>query len=313
MKRLVAVILTLALFGWLATQEGWSALVDAARTLSLPALAVGFAGLLASYFIRALRVHSEFRLQSVDGAVRRNAYWPCLRIVLIHNAMVNIVPFRGGEAAFPILLQRHFGVSLPRALASLFWFRLQDAFVVLALAALIWPGIPLSLRLLAIGALLLSAWYLPRWAKRPAAPDSGGRLATLLARLRLAFAESTRHARLGWLWTVSNWSVKLSAQAWLLAQVLGSGFAVAGAGVLGAELAAIQPVQGVAGFGTYEAGAAAALLPNGIALTEGLKAALVLHLIVIASAVSAGAIAWLWPGRTSTRLPDKSMYDGNQS
>ncbi len=313
MKRVLAVILTLALFVWLATQEGWSALLEAARALSLPALALGIAGLLASYFIRALRVYSEFKYQSVDGAQRRNGYWPCLRIVMIHNAMVNVVPFRGGEAAFPILLQRHFGVSLSRALASLFWFRLQDAFVVMALAALIWPGIPIPLRLLAIAALLLVAWYLPHWATRPSGREPVGRFASLVSRLRTAFAESTQHARLGWLWTVSNWTVKLAAQAWLLSHVLGSGFAVAGAGVLGAELAAIQPVQGVAGFGTYEAGAAAALLPNGIALTEGLKAALVLHLIVIASAVSAGVIAWLWPGKTAGRLTDKSMYDGNRS
>ena len=313
MKRVLAVVLTLALFAWLATQEGWSALLEAARTLSLPALALGFAGLLASYFIRALRVHGEFRQQTIDGTPHRNGYWPCLRIVLIHNAMVNIVPFRGGEAAFPILLQKHFGVSLSRAIASLFWFRLQDAFVVMALAALIWPGIPTPLRVLAITVLVLSAWYLPRWAKRPSIREPSGRLASLASRLRTAFAESTRHARLGWLWTVSNWSVKLTAQAWLLAQILGSGFAVAGAGVLGAELAAIQPVQGVAGFGTYEAGAAAALLPNGIALTEGLKAALVLHLIVIASAVSAGATAWLWPGTPARITSDKSMYDGNRS
>jgi hypothetical protein len=50
--------------------------------------------------------------------------------VLIHNAMMNVVPFRGGEAAFPLLLRQSFGIPLPRAIASLFWFRLQDAFVV---------------------------------------------------------------------------------------------------------------------------------------------------------------------------------------
>jgi hypothetical protein len=49
----------------------------------------------------------------------------------------------------------------------------------------------------------------------------------------------------------------------------------------------------VAGFGTYEAGAAAAMLPHDITLATGLQAALVLHLFVIACACSAGLIAWI--------------------
>ena len=81
----------------------------------------------------------------------------------------------------------------------------------------------------------------------------------------------------------------------LLAALIPAALDVGAAGALGAELAAILPVQGVAGFGTYEAGAAAALLPSGVALGTGLQVALALHLFVIAVSVSGGALAWLVP------------------
>src|SRR5574337_742587 len=135
---------------------------------------------------------------------------------------------------------------------------------------------------------------MPRWARRPHSWLEGEGLLHKLGRVRDAFADSTRHARFGWLWTAANWSVKLAAQAWLLAALLPASLASAAAGALGAELASILPVQGVAGFGTYEAGAAAALLPAGIALARGLRAALALHLFVIASALSVGGVAWLF-------------------
>jgi hypothetical protein len=113
----------------------------------------------------------------------------------------------------------------------------------------------------------------------------------------VALAESARHARIGWLWTLANWSIKLAVQAWLLAQILSAPLAAAGAGALGAELAAILPIQGVAGFGSYEAGAAAAMLAQGINFTDGLQAALMLHLCILASALAsallAAVLAWL--------------------
>lgn len=289
MKRLLAILLSLALLAWLIADGRWRELGDTIARLSPWTVAVAALGFAASYLLRALRVHDEFR-----GTARKR-FGACLRIVLIHNAMVNVVPFRGGEAAFPLLLGRTFGTPLPRAVASLFWFRLQDAFVVAIVAALVWPGLPLPLRLAGAVGLVATAWYLPRWARRPHDWNQRTGLGGKLAKLRDAFAESTTHARYGWLWTVSNWSVKLAAQAWLLGALLGASLPIGASGALGAELAAILPIQGVAGFGTYEAGAAAALLPTGIALADGLRAALALHLFVIACAVTAGAIASLFP------------------
>lgn len=289
MKRVVAVLVSLALLAWLASSGRWRELGEIAGRLDAWTLAVATSGFALSYTLRALRVHDEFRGNA------RGRFGACLRIVLIHNAMVNVLPFRGGEAAFPVLLGRTFGTPLPRAIASLFWFRLQDAFVVAIVAALVWPGVALALRLAGVAALVATAFLLPRWARKSHDWADRGALAGKLAKLRDAFAESTAHARYGWLWTVANWTVKLAAQAWLLGALLGAPLATGAAGALGAELAAILPIQGVAGFGTYEAGAAAALLPAGIGFDTGLRAALALHLFVIACAVTAGAIASLFP------------------
>ncbi len=308
MKRALAVLFTLALLAWLAGDARWRELGDAFARLSPAMLAVGAGGFLASYLLRALRVYDEFRADA------RGRFGACLRIVLLHNAMVNVVPFRGGEAAFPLLLRRTFGTPLGRAVASLFWFRLQDALVVAVLAVAVWPGLPPALRAAGVAALVAGAWYLPRWARAPHAWAERGALAAKLGKLRDAFAESTRHARYGWLWTVANWSVKLAVQAWLLAALVAGPLATGAAGALGAELAAILPVQGVAGFGTYEAGAAAALLPNGIDFESGLQAALVLHLFVIACALAAGAVAWLAPGpapRVSAATDSQPPLSGN--
>jgi hypothetical protein len=296
LKRLLAIAASLALLAWLAADARWRTVGSALAALTPVTLAIAGGGLLGSYLLRAARVHDEFRK---DAAGR---FGTCLRIVLIHNAMVNVVPFRGGEAAFPVLLRRSFGTPLGRAVASLFWFRLQDALVVAILAVFVWPGLPLALRAFGVAGLIGFAWYLPRWARAPHDWADRHGFHAKLAKLRDAFAESTRHARLGWVWTIANWSVKLAAQAFLLATLLPAAVPLGAAGVLGAELAAILPVQGVAGFGTYEAGAAAAMLPHGIPFEDGLRAALALHLFVIACAVGVGGLAWLVSGASA--VPD---------
>lgn len=301
-KRAFAVLVSLALLAWFVAQGQWTELGDALESLPLATVLIAALGFALSYFLRALRVWDEFRH---DGAGRFGA---CLRIVLMHNAMVNIVPFRGGEAAFPLLLRRTFGTPLGRAVASLFWFRLQDAFVVLCLALLVWPGLPPMLRVLGVGVVVMLAVWLPRWARRAHDWHDGSPWHARMARVRDAFADSTRHARFGWLWTIANWSVKLAAQAWLLSVVVDRAIPVGAAGALGAELAAILPIQGVAGFGTYEAGAAAAMIPHGVTVETGLQAALVLHLFVIACASLAGALAWLYNrmrGQTTYSEPTK--------
>ena len=77
-------------------------------------------GLLASYALRALRLFVEWQPQ-----VRGIRFVDCLRLMLLHNAAVNVVPMRAGEAGYAWIVHRQWGVPLADAVASLLWLRLQ--------------------------------------------------------------------------------------------------------------------------------------------------------------------------------------------
>ncbi len=283
-KRALALLISVALLAWLAHSGDWRGVGARLAALPLTPLIAALSGLFISYALRAARMQDEFR--DIAGG----HFWAMARVTTAHNAAINVLPMRSGEFALPLLLQREFGVPLGRAMVSLLWLRMQDAFVVLLLAAWIWPGVPLGLRVCWSLGVLAAAWAVPAWARsHPAIVPGVTGWRAKLARVRAALAHSTRGAWRSWGWTLANWSVKLTAQALLLAALLASSSEFSVAGVLGGELVAILPVQGVAGFGTYEAGVAAALAPHGFILSAGLQAALALHLVIIASAVVAGA------------------------
>src|SRR5262245_549592 len=180
MKQAVAILMSLALLAWLLVGGHLQRLAAALSGISPGVLLLAALGLAASYLLRALRVYEEYRRDA------RGRFGACLRIVLIHNAMVNVLPFRGGEAAFPTLLRTTFGTPLPRAVASLLWFRLQDAFVVAMAAVLVWPALPLSLRIAGLALLGALAWALPRWARRLRGRP-GGKTPTRFGKLLSAF------------------------------------------------------------------------------------------------------------------------------
>lgn len=296
--RVVALAISAALLWWFVADGRWRGVADRLAGLDAGALAGVAALFAASYAMRGARIHGEFRGEIAGGVT---GYLRVLRLTLVHNALVNVLPFRGGEVAFPVLLSRWFGIGTGRAVVSLLWLRAQDATVVLALAAIAWPGLPVVLRVVAVAAIVGGAALVPLWARRRARAvagraDAAGRAARLWALLE----RSTRRSAAGWSWTVGNWSVKLAAEAWLVALALSGGTqgpATAGGlatgflGAVGAELASILPIQGVAGFGTFEAGGAALLRTVAVPLASGLEAVLVLHAVVLALAVGAGVVA----------------------
>ena len=297
--RGAAVAVSVALLAWLLADARWQGVGARLARIdggSLAGVALLFA---ASYAMRGARIHGEFRdeIGRVDDPGGRHGvrlYLCVLRLTLVHNALVNVLPFRSGEAAFPVLLKRWFDVGTARAVVALLWLRAQDAIVVAALAAAIWPGVPTAWRLVAIAAIAIGAWAVPALLRRPAvAVHASPRLAKLHALLE----RSTRRNAAGWSWTIGNWTAKLVAESWLLAMALGldrtGSIADAALGAIGAELAAILPIQGVAGFGTFEAGAAALMTTQGLPLQTGLEAALVLHAVVLALAVIGGAVGAL--------------------
>ena len=300
--RVGAVAISLALLAWIAASDRWQGV--GARLQRLDAIELGGVALLfaASYAMRGARIHGEFRDELVAGGHGPGSYPRILRLTLVHNALVNVLPFRSGEVAFPMLLARWFGIGTGRAVVSLLWLRAQDATVVLALAALVWPGLPMPWRVAALVAIIAGATLVPSWARRLSATSSSS---SRLAKLQTLLERATRRNAAGWSWTVANWTVKLIAETWLMALALGSDgrrVATAALGAIGSELAAILPVQGVAGFGTFEAGGAALMRTQGVALETGLEAALALHAVVLALALIAGLVAAVaLPGPRASR------------
>ena len=282
-KYFVMSSLTAAFVVWLVWSGQVAQVMIALGTLSTPLLLLLFAGMIVTYLLRALRVYYEF------ADATRGRFAACLQLVLTHNALVNVLPMRAGELSFPVLLKREFGVPMMRSGGSLLWLRAQDAIILAALSVVVWPGLAPAMRIAGVCLLVIGGVLLPHVAQRLLAQFNTGKLGDICA----ALAESAHHARIGWLWTIANWVVKLTVLSQVFAQLLAVDWQVGAAGAVGGELAAILPVQGVAGIGSYEAGAAAALKLSDIAWVDGLKAAFSLHLLVLVSALISAGIALL--------------------
>jgi len=222
-QALKAVWSTVPMWGWLMAGLLWS----------------------GSLALRAERLRREWHW-------KRWVPWSeAMRVILFHNAAVLLLPMRAGELGYPVLVKQVFGASWQASWRSLVWLRLQDVMVLATLAVWLWPGVPVAWRVLM--ALL--------WVGLLTAP---ARLWLWLLKRRIkgmAFVRSLMHRRSGlsgWFLSWGNWLLKLLAVAGLLHSLAPEhaslDFAQAWAGALGGELAALLPVQGPAGLGTYEAG-----------------------------------------------------------
>jgi hypothetical protein len=298
----------LGLLAWLMHRIPWH---SAAEALQRPAAWVWPAvlgALLLSYGLRGAR------LQVVMGLAESGRVAPsflglrldALRVILMHNAAVNLLPMRAGELSFPWLASRELQMPLPRAVACLVWMRVQDLIILGWLGLLVWPGLPLWLRSAGLAALAAGSLGLACLSRLAARPASGAQH-PWWGRWQGALAEHAHHRPAAWALTLANWVIKLCAGALLLSAVTGAPMLTAWSGALGGELAAVVPLQGPAGFGTYEAGvwAAMALLstPADPALAQAVVAALCLHACFLVCASLAGLGAWLLRGRAPLSSP----------
>lgn len=306
--RWPAVVSWAALIGMLLVVEqvwGWGHLLAPWGQIA-PSAALAALGLLVmSYILRALRLLDYFRLELSGRFVA------CLKLTLLHNLANNLLPMRAGEVSFPVLMSRYFGMDVARSVAGLFWFRLLDlhAIVLISLSALALA--PLSVSLWGQGALALVLLLLPApflaYALRGRAlswcEGRGGRLSAKAVQALQALPADGRELWRSFIWTWVNWLVKLAALAWVLAAFLPMPAALAWLGAIGGDLTSVLPVHAPGGFGTYEAGVLAAILPFGLAAAQVVPAAINLHLFLLGSSLLAGALAWLLPAPKAGQTP----------
>ncbi|MGC9456801.1 MAG: lysylphosphatidylglycerol synthase domain-containing protein [Halothiobacillaceae bacterium] len=276
---------------------GWASLLAPWTELDAGQLVIAALLLVSSYLLRAWRVRDYFR----DELAGR--FWPTFRLATLHNLMNNLLPMRAGEISFPVLMQRYFAIGPTRSVSVLLWFRLLDLQVILTLAA----------AALLVG-LDAPAWFWPLWLvilpmpwlvyalRRPMLARLQGRTGGISRRIAEALEALPATAgplfrALGWTW--ANWLVKLAGLAWVLLALLPMPTAAAWLGAIAGDLTTVLPLHAPGGFGTYEAGVIAALLPFGLDAQVVATAAINLHLFLLASSLLAGLLAWLIPVKPS--------------
>lgn len=308
----VAGLAMLALIVWLTP---WRVLATRAAAVP-PAGWIGAAvGMSLTYVLRAGRLRAEWRWKIAPMGLGLRE---CLRITLMHNAAINLLPMRSGEASYAFLLHRRWGVPLGDAAASLLWLRLQDVMVLGVLGLAILVPAPLAWRLaFCVAAIAVAATLVPalvrrlhvhaRWRRaRAHAASAGGvhKAWHLLAKVAGAF-RAARGGREAWAFAVANWVLKLATIGVLLGSLSGLPLAASMRGALGGELAAVLPVQGPGGLGTYEAGVVVATAASDDNRSLVVGAALAVHalmvVVALATALTFSLLVAPAPGREEER------------
>ena len=155
LRQALTWLVGVGLLAWLLSHVPLDTVWEALGTPSALVWAGTLMGLLLSYLMRAARLQVVMGLndglndQAHGGAQPRKALGlrlDALRVILMHNAAVNLLPMRAGELSFPWLASTQLRMPLAQAVASLLWMRLQDLAVLLALGLLLWPGLPMVWR-----------------------------------------------------------------------------------------------------------------------------------------------------------------------
>ncbi|AHF02853.1 membrane protein [Marichromatium purpuratum 984] len=287
---LIGVLLLVALLVTVELAVGWSTLL--APWSSFPPLTlIWLVSLLAlSYVLRAVRVY-EYYVRRLE-----ERFVLVLRLSVLHNVANNLLPMRAGELVFPWLMRRYFGHDFLGAAFSLVWIRVLDLHFlgliglwILSLRHPSWIWWGLAGCWLAM--LVALAWVGrggARWSPR-------SRPGRALARVAEAAPRDLGVVVRVYLWTAASWSLKFAAFAGVLQHFMAVDFWRVLAGVMGAELSSVLPLHGIAGSGSYEFAAVAALVPLGVDPRLALSGAVNLHLFLLGSTLLFGALALLLP------------------
>jgi len=288
MKRGIVLTLNLgvlAAFGYAVEHFwGWGRLLAPWGQIAPATIALAITGMLASYALRGTRIYLAER------EIPRGAWFACLRLILVNNALNLILPARAGEVSFPVLMRRWFGIDLAHVLATVAAACAAAGFLadVAGLSQLVWLGAAAA----AAAPLLLFALRAPLQRRCSAGSCT---LARLIAKALAGLPTQATTLALDLTLTWAAWSVKLAALGIVLG-LLAKVSPLAGTlGAIGGDLSTVLPLHAPGGFGTYEAGAMALLAPASGAADLGplLAAAVNLHLLVLTTALIAGALAWL--------------------
>jgi uncharacterized membrane protein YbhN (UPF0104 family) len=306
-RRLLAGLLQIVVLGafvWAIEHYwGWGRLLSPWSRVSLYLVIGVVLAQAASYSIRA------FRIYQAEKEIPRGRYPDCLRLILINNMTNILLPARAGEASFPLLFKRWFGIDLAKGSGTLVWLRLLDLSVlaVLAVAVLgrtLVPSLPLAL----IVAAVIAGFFLPLLARpgqsvanRLLATRADGKVTRLIGVFLSGIPGTSRQVLIDLGLTWAAWVIKLAALAAAFFTLADISFPAGILGAIGGDLSTVLPIHAPGGFGTYEAGVVALASVLSKPGPELLAAAVNLHLLVLSIALVAGALAWVAPSARSKR------------
>ena len=128
LKMALAWSVGLGLLAWMVHRLPWASAWEAMQRPSALTWVGVISALLFSYGLRGARLQGVMGLDDSKAQGRRVAglRLDALRVILMHNAAVNLLPMRAGELSFPLLASTELRMPLPRAMACLVWMRVQE-------------------------------------------------------------------------------------------------------------------------------------------------------------------------------------------
>ncbi|WP_317933409.1 lysylphosphatidylglycerol synthase transmembrane domain-containing protein [Halioxenophilus sp. WMMB6] len=277
---LVLILLLQVVDHWL----DWATLAEAWQELDKPKAMIGVALIIASHLLRGLRIHwlLKERISSRFHVMIKLSAW--------HQFTNNLLPMRLGEAAFPILMKRYYGVTALDSVSQLVWLRMLDllfmAAVTTSVLLLIKPLLGVAALVAVALMLALGEWLLALNRQHRSLPPLLSRFRWLNTALQ-ALLQQAPHSNRQQLQliaiTAASWLSKLLAVCIAISLFSSLPLIPSLAGAIASELAGILPIHGIAGSGSFEAA-----FYSGISLVEGFSAdwlavAINVHIFLFAS------------------------------
>lgn len=226
--------------------------------------------LITTYGLRAHRFYLLFSDLNLSWVT-------LLKVMLQHNAINNLLPFRLGELSFPLLLKKSSDVRFQQSAKVLITARLFDLAIMGAIALIIVSLILfqisamffiIELVILGLGTLLIILLFTLK--KLP-----------FYTFIHNYFDYLKQHLTRVGILSILIWLLKLAGQALWLAPMLQTRWFYSLLAVLIIEGTAILPVNGPLNFGSIEGAAMVVLTPLGLEPSTILAAVLNLHIAII--------------------------------
>ncbi len=289
---LISLLILAAFVYFLFDYHVFSHLRRLVEKLYVPFLIVSLCCYASTYVLRALRFTVFFpRIKTLDLCA----------VLTVHTFFNNLLPFRSGEASFPIILRKVFSVDPIISSASLVVVRLFDllslsaiftlSFFFISLKEKKFLGIAVFLSLLVV----ITAFVILKLLEKLKSRFSFA--STLF--FFLSEFKSFRKIKLVFVYSLLNWILKFTSFFFILkaGNLNFSYFQTVFIATFG-EITTVLPVHSLGGFGTYEAGLVGGFAILGFKGSYALTVAFYFHLLLFVMSGILAFIGWIYLSRS---------------